>query len=166
MRPSEKCDQDWRAVDRYSKALNDLLVIVETVQTGFGTWELRVPPSRKLEGDAALSKLARAAGPASAIADKYGVFLSAQRTGYSEPKTVSPLRNWQMCLDAPWLLPPDNVIGATLSLLGRIEHERDEARIRERTLAGRLARFIRFPVEVRLRDPAVAGSGEPRSAQA
>ena len=64
-------------------------------------------------------------------------------------KRINPIQNWWTVLAPPNDLEPKDVVGYALQSIGLLEAERDRARREETSLAGRIARFVSFPAEVR-----------------
>jgi hypothetical protein len=62
---------------------------------------------------------------------------------------VNPIADWRNSLRPMHPVTPDLVQSHCLQLIGSANHLRETARLREAGLTGLLARFLRFPYEVR-----------------
>ena len=149
MKKSEIYRRRRDAVQAYRDAYDQLVEALERVPVGITTWELRGRHGEEEKTRMLTEQVSLAAGAAGEVAQEYGAYMSVQKTGYSPTQTVNPILAWRTSLDAPWLLPPDHVLSVAMSLIGRLDAKYQEAVLRERSLAGRVAAFVRFPMDVR-----------------
>jgi hypothetical protein len=64
-------------------------------------------------------------------------------------KQLNAVRSWSQAFENPIIFNDDDVIDCTNQALGVLRSRYEEARRRERSLAGLLGRFVRFPQDVR-----------------
>lgn len=115
-----------------------------------GEWILRDGISED-EVDSLRRRVGELAGAASSISSRH------VQQSYKPPGTLStvrfdPIAQWSDALD-----PGSSFFGASAKdvtetvdhVIGRLDLQRIDAETRERSLAGRVARFIRFPIDVR-----------------
>ncbi|WP_155373739.1 hypothetical protein [Catellatospora vulcania] len=108
------------------------------------------------------NQTSRLAGRAMAAAGEYETVLELTLPHDIGPDDVPVIQRWRHTLDYPEALEPALLLGTLLQIAGRIEGEAELLERQERTLAGRVARFIGFPADVR----AIAGQTSPGAGRA
>lgn len=63
--------------------------------------------------------------------------------------TINPATSWSQAIDGDGFIEPRHVLDSCNLAIGQLDEMRLQAERTERSLAGRVARFIRFPAEVR-----------------
>lgn len=118
-------------------------------ESGFGQWV----PVDAAAASAARARVSQLSGPAARVAEEHGAWMA-----YTPPPIIggatvhfSPIANWSVVFDTshPMEVRVENVLDYANQLVGRLDHQHRDARARERTLAGKVARFATFPREVR-----------------
>lgn len=88
------------------------------------------------ESDANTTEIARLAGPASAALDRSGLRVSVHGVD------INPVLSWS-------IVQPDRLESSCNAAIGKLHAEAADAARVEHSLAGRVARFVGFPAEVR-----------------
>jgi hypothetical protein len=94
-------------------------------------------------------RLALAAGRAAAAFETTGVFIAYKPSGTMNRMAVNPATAWNSFTDRFPVVTPPNMMDVGNQALGKLNSLYQQAKERERGLAGLVARFIRFPVAVR-----------------
>lgn len=153
MRRSQQLEQHIVAVRDFRDALVSLMEVMErrseSVTGHFYRW---VPkPQQEGRGETLRSTVSELAGPASNAANEAGILVTLQEPlavgGRSH--TVNAIMSWSTILDPPNLLTAQAVLDYCSQVIGSLQAEKKSAEAQERSLAGRVARFVRFPFDVR-----------------
>jgi hypothetical protein len=153
MRRSQQLEHHIVAVNRFIEALNDFLEVMEPRPEGFsGSFYQWVPKNGQEQRSAQLRAIVnQRSGPATKAAEAANIALTLREppaVGGRE-HVVNAIATWWSALDPPNLLPMQSVFDYCAQVIGHLTAMRDEAEARERTLAGRVARFVRFPLDIR-----------------
>lgn len=92
--------------------------------------------------------VSRNAGPAGPIYLIYGPIYQTQ-TGPWVNRNFNPVVGWETSINDLVQFPPQTLIAALDGAIARAETEAKDAQARERGLTGIIARFIRWPLELR-----------------
>ena len=107
--------------------------------------------------------VARAAGPAAPVYPRYGTLFQLRSGGWVQDR-ANPVLHWETAMRNCELLAPDTLVGALDGAIARAYAERDDAQAREKGFTGLVARFLRWPWE--LREAVGGGAVARRSAYA
>jgi hypothetical protein len=153
MRQSRRFAQQREAVERFRDALIELREELERSPEGITGYFYRWEPRQGREKRAARlrTKVNEAAGPAQAAAATTGLrfHISPPPASRQPAMNVNPIASWTSALEPPNLLTMEHIFDYCDQVIGVLDGEAEEARTKERTLAGRIARFLAFPSEVR-----------------
>ena len=97
--------------------------------------------------------MSQLSGPAARVGERHNAWVAYTPPAITGGPTLrlSPIASWFVAFDAnnPVEIGPQAVPDYAVQLTGRLDHEYRETLARERTLAGRVARFVTLPREVR-----------------
>ncbi|GAB4052722.1 hypothetical protein [Catellatospora paridis] len=91
----------------------------------------------------------RLSGRALAAAGEYDQTIEIHMPFDGGTYEIQAIRDWRHCVEFPERLSPKVVLAALQQIIGRFEGDAERMRRQEKTLAGRIARFVAFPSEVR-----------------
>ena len=144
MRPSTLWAARARRLSDFLDAARDLADAYEKFDPEGHLTLMPVPGHPTAEIEKLATRVAAASGPASAVIADLGMY--AQIAGMR----MNPVMNWDRFIPGESIVTaPSLVLDFTESAIRRCEAEAEDARDRERGLAGLVGRFARFPTDVR-----------------
>lgn len=151
MRKSARLECQRDSVERFRDDLTALLEVAHKVSAGYTVYYWRARPEFEKEYESRKTAVARSAGAAADAADTVGLMLHLRPPPVTgEPAVrINPIRTWATALDPPNDLTTDTIIDYCDQVTGTLDSRAREARSVEESLAGRVARVIGFPSEVR-----------------
>lgn len=109
----------------------------------------RVRPGAEARFQQVMPRVAAASGRAARAFDASGQHVEYKPPGTWNTHRVNPALVWSTLLDDYPVVTPDLMFTVGGQAVGILESLHEEATARERGLPGLLARFVRFPVQVR-----------------
>jgi hypothetical protein len=97
------------------------------------------------------------AGRATAAAAEYERAIKVQVPFSNLIKPVRAIQDWRYAFDHPGHLRPEVVFATLQQIIGQMEGDADMQERQEKTIAGKVSRFVGFPAEIR----AIAGESSP-----
>lgn len=146
MRKSELLREDINNVKEFLRLYNELAAEVAKLPDTYGIISMTTNKLDSIQDPNVLAlsdNLAQAAGNIHNALENYGdkVILRGE--------SVNPVINWRMSFSYYPVITPGQIRESCNRLLGKLESSQTKAIRSERSLAGKLARVISFPVEVR-----------------
>lgn len=103
-------------------------------------------PNDEAAASAARARASQLSGPAARVGERHRAWVAYTPPAITGGPTIrlSPIASWFVAFDAnnPVEIGPQAVLDYADQLAGRLDHEYRETLARERTLAGRVARFV------------------------
>lgn len=171
MKQSVRLDREIEAVEDFRHAFQDLLDAIDAEERAVRqsrsprSLEPDPPPSPELREKRRLA--GEFAGPAGIAAERVGILLRVQDPAQigGRRATINPIAAWSSAIDGTSMhIGSQDVLDSCAQAIGRLRQQKTDAEANERSLAGRFARFIRFPWEVRERLNLPAGSAGQKAA--
>lgn len=106
------------------------------------------PAIDEIKWQALIDEVSRGAGPAGPIYPLYGPIFQTH-SGQWINRGFNPVVGWKTSIDDIEQFPPQTLISSLDGAVARAQSEAEDARDRERGLTGFIARFIRWPLELR-----------------
>jgi hypothetical protein len=139
------------ALVQFRDAYSSYVDVLEMHPAGYRVYHL--VPKEGMESEAAVlrAEVARLSGAAAVVADRVAGPLEVVPPPMvgGVVKRMNPIRNWNVPLEPPNDLDTHHVLDYCNQAIGIIDAQLAQAKEEERSLAGRIARFVRLPYEVR-----------------
>lgn len=142
MKPSIRWERRVALLDEFLDAARALAVAYEAGRDD-DRQQYRLERQPPHDEEVLRARVARASGPAGRVVGELGLYV--QIAGMS----LNPVMAWDRFIPGEMLSYPQQVLEFAESARAQCAAKRDEARDRERGLAGWLGRFVRFPADVR-----------------
>lgn len=151
MRRSKEFTHHAEAAREFRKRLNILLEHMEQESAGWAVYRWVPRDGEEDVVERLKREVNEASGPAARAAVEAGVEIRLQEPAAVGGRThvLNAIQSWTSALEPPNLLELDNVFDACDQTIGALEGEARKARAQERSLAGLVGRFARFPLDVR-----------------
>jgi len=158
VKQSARIEREIKAVEDFRHASRTLLDTIDAEERAVRqsrsprSPEPDPPPSPELREKRRIA--GELAGPAGIAAERVGIVLRVQDPAVigGRQTTINPIAAWSAAIDGTSLhIGPQDVLDSCAQAIGRLRQQKADAEANERSLAGRFARFIRFPWDVRER---------------
>lgn len=151
MRESADLEALITNVRDFRSALEELLAVMEKRGRGLSTYEWVPKQGQEDEARRRRQKVSELSGPAATAATKANVFMVLEDPPFlgGASRTVNALQSWASALEPPNKLEMEDVFDVCDQTIGGLDADGQRALRKERSLAGLVARFFRFPYDVR-----------------